>query len=190
MFSAAYLGRFAIFEKMAEYLMVNDDVSYVDYAFVLSGNALDRGQKAAELYHEGKIGKVVCLGANQSNDLKTFGIDTLESELTQIQLLKGGVPSGDILLFPVGTSTAEEADFVLDFCKQKGVRQIAVVSSSFHTKRAEQVFKKPFQGEGIAVSVISAPSSIYDESRWWENEYGLIALNNEYIKQLYYFFKY
>ena len=190
MFSAAYLGRFTIFEKMAEYLMVNDDITYVDYAFVLSGNALDRGQKAAELYHEGKFGKLICLGANQSNDLKTLGIDTLESELTQIQLLKGGVPSGDILLFPVGTSTAEEADFVLEFCMQKGIRKIAVVSSSFHTKRVEQVFKKPFQGEGIAVSVISAPSSIYDESRWWENEYGLIALNNEYLKQLYYFFKY
>ena len=84
MFSAAYLGRFTIFEKMAEYLMVNDDITYVDYAFVLSGNALDRGQKASELYHEGKFGKVVCLGANQSNDLKTLGIDTLGSKLTQI----------------------------------------------------------------------------------------------------------
>ena len=184
-----YFSRFIIFGWMANFLMVEDELSYVEYAFVLSGNALDRGQKAAQLYHEGKFGQLICLGANQSNDLKSLGVDTLESELTHLQLRKEGVPAEDILLFPVGTSTAEEAEFILSYCLQKGILEIAVVSSCFHTKRVEQVFKKSFKKQGITVYIKGAPSSIFEEDRWWENEYGLIALNNEYLKQVYYLFK-
>lgn len=184
-----YLGRFIFFGMLANYLMVNDEISYVEYGVVLSGNALDRGHKAAELYHQGKIGHLVCLGANQSNDLKALGIDTLESELTHLQLIKDGVPATAISLFPVGTSTAEEATFVLSYCQQKGIEEVAVISSCFHTKRVAQVFKKSFLKHGIKVYVLGAPSSIYEEERWWENEYGMLALNNEYVKQLYYLFK-
>lgn len=184
-----YFSRFIIFKSLAEYLMVEDDISYVENAFVLSGNAFDRGHKAAELYHEGKIAHIICLGANQSNDLRSLGIDTLESEVTQIQLIREGVPSDAISLFPIGTSTAEEAEFVLSYCLKKELTEFAVVSSCFHTKRVEQVFRKSFEEKGITVYIIGAPSSLFDESRWWESEYGLIALNNEYLKQLYYLVK-
>ena len=101
-----------ILKGFAGFLIVENEFVQVEYAFVLSGNAFDRGNKAAELYHKGKVATFVCTGANISNDIKSLGLDTLESDLTHLQLLKNGVPETQIINFPKGTSTIEESDFI------------------------------------------------------------------------------
>jgi|TARA_B110000483_G_scaffold75626_3_gene94142 uncharacterized SAM-binding protein YcdF (DUF218 family) len=185
-----YALRTNILEGFAGFLIVDNKFEQVEYAFVLSGNAFDRGNKAAELYHEGKVTTLVCTGANISNDIKSLGIDTLESDLTHLQLLKNGVPETQIIKFPVGTSTLEESDFILSYCQEKDILELVVISSKFHTRRIHQVFTNKFAEQGIDVFIAGAKSSRYIEEVWWENEYGLIALNNEYLKQIYYLIKY
>ena len=179
-----------ILKGFARFLIVENEFVQVEYAFVLSGNAFDRGNKAAELYHKGKVATFVCTGANISNDIKSLGLDTLESDLTHLQLLKNGVPETQIINFSKGTSTIEEADFILSYCLENGIIEVVVISSKFHTRRVYQVFRDKFAKQGIDVFIAGAASSRYIEEEWWENEYGLIALNNEYLKQLYYLMKY
>lgn len=190
LFAILFLLRTNILKGLADYLIVETSFDKVAYAFVLSGNALDRCGKAAELYHQGKVAAFVCTGANQSNDLKSLGIDTLESDLSELQLIKNGVPSALIIKIKIGTSTMEEANWILSFCQEKQLKEILIVSSKFHTRRVHQVFTKAFAEEGIQVHIAGAPSSQYDEMEWWKSEYGLIALNNEYLKQLYYLINY
>lgn len=179
-----------ILKGLAKYLIVENEFTYIENAFVLSGGAFDRGNKAAELWNSNKINKIICTGANQSPDLKVLKFDTLESDLTKLQIIKNGVPEEQVSLLKLGTSTLEESEVILKYCIENNIDEIVLISSKFHTKRIQQVFKKKFKKENIQIYIVAAPNSVYNEMEWWENEYGLIALNNEYIKQLYYLFKY
>jgi hypothetical protein len=38
--------------------------------------------------------------------------------------------------------------------------------------------------------MVAVPESTFDRASWWKNESGLITLNNEYLKLVYYYFKY
>lgn len=184
--SGLFLLRISILEGFAKFLIVETEFEQVEYGFVLSGNALDRGARAAQLYYEGKVAHLVCTGANQSNDIKSLGIDTLESDLSILQLLKHGVPESKMTQATIGTSTQEEAAFILNFAQENQLKELLIISSLFHTRRIDQVFTEYFKDEGIMVHIAGAPSSLYVELEWWKSEYGLIALNNEYLKQFYY----
>lgn len=182
--------RKVIFKGMAQFLIVEDDITFVENAFVLSGGAFDRGSLAAQLWKDNKIKNIICTGKNKSPDLKALNFDTLESDLTKLQILKFGVPTNVVSLLKEGTSTLEESNVILNYCLINKINEIVVVSSKFHTKRVEQVFRNKFEKENVKVFIVGAPSSVYNEMNWWKSEYGLIALNNEYLKQIYYFIKY
>lgn len=48
------------------------------------------------------------------------------------------------------------------------------------------MFRQRFAGSGINVLVHAVPSSEYDAKLWWRSEEGLLMVNNEYVKALYY----
>lgn len=185
-----FLLRNPILKSFAHFLIVEDEIEYVEYAFVLSGQALERGTKAADLLNARKVGKIFCTGANQPPDLAVYESDLLESDLTKMQILKAIEDSSKVQLLPIGTSTFEEAQAILDFCQKNEINEILIITSKFHTRRAKRVFHKQFKNQGIKLYFSGAKSMIYDEMEWWKNEYGLIALNNEYVKLFYYFVKY
>ena len=64
-----------------------------------------------------------------------------------------------------------------------------VVSDKFHTNRIDYAFRDVFEDAGIQLVLRGSPSNAYSESNWWANEEGLIMVNNEYIKLLYYYIK-
>ena len=181
--------RIPLLKALSNFLVVEDEIENVEQAFVLSGGAFDRGNKAIELYHENKIEKIICVGGNVTPNFKALGIEMLESELTQIHILSGGIDSNHISIVPNGTSTLEESNVILEYCIENSIKEIVIISSKFHSKRISNVFKEKFENEGIEVLISGAPSSIYNEEEWWKSENGLIALNNEYVKLLYYLIK-
>lgn len=183
------LFRVPIMRAAGNFLIYEDDLKKVTYAFVLSGGPWDRGNEAVRIFEKGFADTLVCTGENIPHDFKALGLDMLESEITEKNMLNKGVPKSQILLLKKGTSTREESEEILAFCKSRSVKSIIVLSTDFHTRRIKQVFKNKFEKEGIEVIVWAAPSSKYDAQNWWKSEDGLIALNNEYIKQLYYLVK-
>lgn len=181
-----------VLRSFAKFLIYENEISEpYPLVFVLSGGSYDRGNYAAAVYKSGFIEKIVCTGENQSPDLMVYSEDKdiLESTLTKIQIVKMGVPDSLIYLLKKGTSTLEESEFILEYCKQNNIKKCVVLSSKFHTKRVKQVFKKKFEEAGVKITITGAPSSAYNEMEWWKSESGLIAVNNEYIKQGYYFIK-
>ena len=88
------------------------------------------------------------------------------------------------------TATKEESEAILTYCKQHNYSKVIVLSSKFHTRRVGDVFKPLLEDEGIQVIVHGAPSSLYKEAEWWKYESGMIMVNNEYMKHIYYFLKY
>ncbi len=181
-----FLLRYPVLRGLGNYLIRENEPFQAEAIFILSGNPTDRGRKAAQLYFEGYAPEIVCTGENIPHDLEALGLDYPECELTRSQLLRSGVPDSAIVTIPLGASTREEKQVILSYCLDNGIKSCLVVSNRFHTRRIRKVFRKAFRSEGIQLGIIGAPHSLYRENRWWESEYGLLDVNNEYLKLLYY----
>ncbi|MFN8278537.1 MAG: YdcF family protein [Chitinophagales bacterium] len=174
----------------SNFLICEDAPEKADAMVVLSGDAFMRGHEGARLYQQGLAPLVICPGGNiEHNLLIVTGDSIYESELCRKKIIEEGVDSNQVVALHQGTSTAEEADAVLRYCKEKQIDRLLVVTSKFHTRRARNVYKKKFAAAGISVRMRGSSSVFFDENYWWKNEYGMLALNNEYMKLLFYALK-
>jgi uncharacterized SAM-binding protein YcdF (DUF218 family) len=187
---AFYIFRAPLLRSFALLLIKEDTLQQADALFVLSGAGYERGNEAAKIFEKGFIPKIVCTGANLQIEFKVFGIDTLESEVTIANLKRLQVPDSAIVKIPKGTSTREEAEVILNYCLENHLKKVMVLSSKLHTRRVNKVFRKKFKAAGIALIVRGAPPLSFDENRWWQSEDGMIAVNNEWMKTFYYWWKY
>lgn len=155
--------------------------------FILSGNAYDRGNCAISLYKSGLVASFYCSGANVSNDLKSIGIFKTESDIQKEFLVRSGIPDSLIQIVPYGTSTREELKAIDSFCAKNNIQKGLIISTYFHTHRIHSECKKYKRLNQFDIRGCS--NSLFNEQFWWQNEYGCIALNNEYIKLILYSIK-
>lgn len=170
--------------------MHEDELQPVEVLFVLSGGSYDRGNEAAKLFHQGCCKQIVCTGGNPYIELKVFNIDTLESDMAVANLKRLGVPDSCIVHIRYGTSTREESDTIIAWCKDQKLQKAIVLSSRLHTGRVNSSLRPAMKASGIEFMLHGAPSSRFDEDHWWYSEAGLIAVNNEWIKTMLYWLKY
>lgn len=186
LFTGLYLLRQPVLRSFATFLIHEDSLQRADAMIVLSGGGYDRGNEAAKIYHSGYVSKIICTGGNPVTEMKVFGIDTLESDMTVANLHRHNIPDSVIIDLRKGTSTKEESVIILDYCQKYSIKKVIIVSSLLHTRRAREVFHEKLHSAGIELIMHGAPSSRFDEMQWWKSEEGLIAVNNEWIKQFYY----
>lgn len=179
-----------ILQGVGNHLIDVDEPQKSDAICVLGGNTYDRANKAQELYSQGYSKQIICLGANQSTTFKSLGMDMPDAIVEQEQLLDLGVSENDIKTVIKGTSTKEELDVLLTISEEEGYKRIIIVSDLFHTNRVRKTVLKVFENSGVEALLVGCSNSQYDESNWWRYEQGLIMVNNEYIKLLYYAIKY
>lgn len=184
------LGLIPILKSTAKFLISQDNEQSCGVAFVLSGNSIDRGKKAVELFKKGQIKKIVCTGKNLHPLFEAMGFKFSEGEVTQKALVKMGVPITSTELLPFGTSTKEEAQIIFDYCHRNKLDTVMIISSEFHTRRIKYSLRNSTQKNGIHFWVVGAPDNKIRYWNWWKNEEGLIMINNEWIKLLYYYWKY
>ncbi len=185
-----FLLRFTIMHSLASFLIVEYKPSRSEAIIVLSGNAYDRGKYAATLIETGVSKNVICTGGNKDPNALILGKDFYECELTEMAVRKFCTDT----LFTMdtlcrGTSTLEECQAIKILCAEKGLKHITIVSSAFHTRRIKMTCKKVFDSTDIQIDIAPALPRMYDATTWWKSEYGLIELNNEYVKLFYYLFK-
>ena len=184
-----FFFRTPILRFIGHQLIDEDKMEKVPVLFVLSGDAWDRGNEAVRLYKQGLAEKIICTGENIPRLFMIADIQYPESELTEMNIIKQGVPQKDVKLLSKGTSTKEESGYIIEYCKKNGIKKLGLVSTKFHTRRIRNTFAKIFKDEGLQLFIHGAPSSAYSEDYWWQSEEGLIFVNNEYIKIMYYWFK-
>jgi len=191
--SVALLGllsfafRRPLMRAAGSWLIVEDAPETCDALFILSGGALDRSKEAYRLVRSGYAPFVVCTGENVPSLLELLDLNITESELTRKALNRLGLADSLIRIMHNGSSTREEADLILNYAISGRFKTVMVLSDKFHTRRVQNVFRKRFEDAGIKLLVIGAPSTRYHEMNWWANEAGLLMVNNEYIKLIYYF---
>lgn len=184
-----WLGRESLLRRAGYFLICDDGPRHGDALYVLGGAAFDRGTRAAELLHRGVAPVAYCTGSTISQNYKAEGRELTEADLTRLAAVRAGASPLHILPLPYGTSTFEEAQGVLFHARSIKADTIIVLSTDFHTRRVGNVFRKRFKGSGIQVWVMSAPSTEYETDGWWKTEQGLLMVNNEYVKTLFYLLK-
>lgn len=159
-----------------------------DAIFILGGNAVERGKKASELFQTTHVKQVVCTGEFVAHEFQMLDLNYTEAEFSKFCAVKFGIPDSAIIVANEGTSTKEEAEFYLKYTLKNNFENVLVVTSKIHTGRAYKIFKKIWHDKPF--DIIGAESLNYDVNQWWKSEDGLIAINNEWMKTLYYFWKY
>ncbi len=185
-----YVFRQPILRSCVTFLIKEDSLQHADAMFVLSGGGYDRGNEAVKIFKQGFANKIICTGGNPVVELKVFDIDTLECDMTVANLRRQHIPDSCIVQINYGTSTLEEADTILSFCKKHHFKKVIILSSLMHTGRVNTVFRKRLAEANVQLLLRGAPASRFNEMLWWQTEDGLIAVNNEWIKTFYYWWKY
>jgi uncharacterized SAM-binding protein YcdF (DUF218 family) len=176
----------------ARALVVDADLSSADAIVVLSGSSayVERTQKAAELYREGRAPLVWLTddhtrgGWSSALQRNPYFVERATDEL-----IKSGVPAERIRIVPgVASSTRDESLIVRDYASSQGVRSVLVVTSAYHSRRALRTLRQVFAGTGttIGVHTVAATSNAW----WWLQPNGWRDVAGEYVKLSYYRFKY
>ena len=185
-----YFFRFNVLRTISDVLICEDEPALSEVVFVLSGGAYDRSLEASKLYRKKLVGRLICTGGNLSKDYQSQGVDVYESDLSVRALLREGVPYGSIGVVHYGSSTEEEIRWISSWMAKHPKAEAMIVCSDFHSRRVRRTVNRILGEESERVKVVGARYSYFDQSRWWENENGLIAVNNEYVKLLYYMIRY
>ena len=187
-----FVFRSPILTGFADYLVVNDRLQPADAIFLLNSDFNTRPFRAAELYRQG-LAPVIIIARSEDTPVVNLGLLPNDTDISVAVMEKLGVPPGKIIILPVPggvTSTFDEAVACKGYVEANHVQRIILVTSAFHTRRARWIFARTLAGLPVALEMVAVPYTGFDQTNWWKNENGLIALNNEYIKLVYYLYKY
>ena len=159
--------------------------------FVLGGNGFERGKGAALLANEFPSSQFICTGGGDTlNEMRAMGLNLTSAQLTRKCMLENGVDSIRVTELGEATSTYEESEEILAYCINHNLKEISVISSDFHLRRMSLVFGEKFKEKRIVVHFFGTETKDFKAESWWTFEVGLITTFNEYIKIVYYVFKY
>jgi len=119
----------------------------VDGPETLSGAALRRVTRAARAYREGMATHVVASGG------KRWG-EAIEARAMAAQLQALGVPNARILHEERSLTTVQNARFVAELARARGLRSLGIVTCDWHMRRAMAAFRR----EGFEVHPLPAPA--------------------------------
>ena len=193
-FICLFIYRKAILGGIGHFLTVAESpaaTSSNQTFFVLGGNGFERGKGASELAQEFPSAHFICTGGGDTlNEMRAMGLNLTSAQLTRKCMIETGVDSLRVFELGEATSTYEESEEILTYCLNNNLKEISVVSSDFHLRRMSMVFGEKFQEKGITVHFFGTETKDFKAQSWWTFEAGLITTFNEYIKLVYYVFKY
>ena len=189
---SAYAFRTSILTGVANYLIVSDKLQSADILFLLNGDYNTRPFYASDLYKQG-LAPTIVIARSENTPAVDLGLVRNDTDIAVGVMEKLGVPAGKIIVLPIPggvTSTFDEAGALKQYLDANGVHSIILITSAFHTRRAKWIFDRELAGLPVRLEMAAAPYHGFDATNWWRSEDGLITLNNEYIKLIFYFFKY
>lgn len=183
---------------LAKALIVEKSMERADAIFVLGGGStyLERTQKAAELYKNGRAPKIFLTndgsqgGWNQVLQRNPFFV-----EFAQWELVKQGVAPEAIEVLPgVVESTHDEAVLLAKTLKEQNLKSVLLVTSGYHTRRTLWTFEKVFRdnNDSLRIGIESPPAGQQTPmpSYWWFSLRGWDFVAGEYLKIVYYWLFY
>lgn len=173
---ALYVLRHPLLRWMGGALVRNESPRASEAIAVLGDDNYngDRASRAAELMKAGWAPRVVASGRY----LRPYASI---ADLEQRDLRDRGVPASAIVRFAHhATDTREECAALSTLFAQHGWKQVMIVTSNYHTRRAEYICSRLLPGR-TELRVIAAPDSEYQPDRWWETRQGVKIFFHEVV---------
>jgi uncharacterized SAM-binding protein YcdF (DUF218 family) len=182
--TALWLCRAQVLPPLARFLDVSELPARVDYVLVLGGGADARPFVAAALVHAERAGQVLVPTVKLVPEAE-LGLTPAEHDLIRRVLLARGISSESIVQLPgEANSTRDEVLALGRFLEDRPEVTVAVVTTTWHTRRARMIFHRVLGEQAARVHFVGAPPDRYDESNWWQSEAGFAAYVTEYAKLL------
>lgn len=180
----------------AQFLIVRSPLAHADAIVVLSGSAahVERAQWAAELYKRGLAPKIILTNDNQQGGWsEARQRNPFYFESSRDKLLASGVPLEAIAvrLEPV-SSTYDEAQLIRTVRQEYGLKSIILVTSAYHSRRALWTFRRvlsPTEAE-IGIEPVGFSAKSPPPKTWWLHLKGWQIVPVEFVKLLYYMFRF
>ncbi|MBI3942855.1 MAG: YdcF family protein [Chloroflexi bacterium] len=172
--------------EIGHMLVINNTPTQADAILVLGGEGggFFRTNHAISLYKSGYAPIVVFSGGSMAG----VGVECSSSLVSAEAAKSMGLPADAFLIADNAQSTYDEALNLRQLVQVHRWRTVIVVTDSFYTRRAGRTLHTILPDTRIIVSV--APNPHYDPSRWWGNEFSLVAVITEVIKLGFYWAKY
>jgi uncharacterized SAM-binding protein YcdF (DUF218 family) len=175
---------------MARAWIVNDPLTNADVILVIGGGPDTRPLAAVQLFRQGLAPKIL-LTKPEYGGATALGLLPDGVEIERRMMVKEQVPAGDILVVPrVVDSTYDEAAAVAEWARTNSIKRVIIPTDLFHTRRVRWIFRRELRALGIEVIVRAVPVLRYAETDWWRHEQGIVDFQNEFLKDIYYHWKY
>jgi uncharacterized SAM-binding protein YcdF (DUF218 family) len=175
-----------ILQSISRALVYEDSLIKTEAIVVLAGSRTgNRVKEATRLYHEGFADKLVFSG---------FEVypETHSSTLMRTYAQKLGVPENSIITKTTDeeVSTRGESVANLKLLEEHQIKSFILVTSSFHTRRAQLIYERSISllGYDIKFWVSPAKDPLVPIDSWWKLRTGLKSILYEYIKSTAYYF--
>lgn len=174
---AAVLFHAPILRALGAYLVSAGPPQKSDIIVVLAGDEFGhRILKGAELVREGYAPKALVSGPAGN-----YGLH--ESDLAIPFAMKAGYPESYFVAFPNDSrSTVEEARAIVPGLRRMGARDILLVTSDYHTRRAGNIFRR--EAPDLRFHVVAAPAEFFTPEGWWKTREGRKTFALEWMKTI------
>lgn len=144
------------------YLSPSDKLTSADAIVVVSGSG-DRLPHAVELYKQGFAPALILSGAAREGDISN-------ALAMQIAATQSGVPEKAIILEERATNTYENAIYTKEIIVNKNFRNVILVSSPYHQRRAYETFKAVLKGKNIRLQNSPSSPTYWSAKHWWDSD--------------------
>ncbi|HEV8638722.1 MAG TPA: YdcF family protein [Chloroflexota bacterium] len=154
-----------------------------DAIVVLGGGGTHgaRETQAARLYRSGIATVVVTTGGPVAGEREaTYAQWSID------RLVRRGVPREAVVPTFAGDSTSTDALGVRAMAEARGWTTLVVVTDDWHSRRAQLVFARVFNGSPIRYYLSPADGPRFDPEAWWLDETSALIVVSEYVKLLAY----
>lgn len=186
-----YLFRFSIMRGMAELVVYEDEPQACDAVIVLGGGGPVRAERAVELVRGGYTERImVTLPKETHPDAIDSNMINMESLELQSVFYMNGIDEENVYWSDEPFySTYSEARYIRQWLNDHEFDTAIVVTGLFQSQRAKWTLDHFMNGSAKTVLVIPAEGKYVTKEEWWADIEGIITVENEIMKNVYYWFK-
>ena len=170
----ALLFHARILGALGSYLVHDEPPRHADVILVLAGDVFGgRILKGAELVRQGYAPKAIVSGP------AIYSVHECDLAIALAQ--RAGYPASYFVHFEhPALSTAEEARDAAPLLRSMGVKQVLLVTSDFHTRRAGNIFRAAMPD--IDFDVVGSSDAHFSPQGWWKDREGRKTFVMEWTK--------
>jgi hypothetical protein len=158
-------------------LTADDAVGRADIIVVATGADGAGVLEAADLVHSGVATRVAVFEDPPDpvvdREFLRRGVAYEDAAARSIRQLRAlGVDAVEEIPRPIA-GTEDEARVLPEWCDERGLRSIVVVTTADHSRRLRRMLVRSMKGHEASIAVRAARHSPFDPNRWWETREGV-----------------